>query len=83
MELKEIEDDKKTIKKIHYELHESTYSIIKSISKIAPTYSIQGNVQISSSRKTREIKKNFNITAPCTLNLLKKMKSFHIVKNRI
>jgi Icc-related predicted phosphoesterase len=78
--LEEIEDDKRTIKKIYYEIHESTYSIIKRVSKIAPTYSIQGNVSIPSGK---EIKKKLEIKIPCTMDLLKKMKSFHLVKNRV
>jgi Icc-related predicted phosphoesterase len=77
------ENDKKFQKDVHFQIHDSTILVLKYLSKIAPTFSIQGNVGIFSISEVRDAKKKFNINLPSTKKEIDKIKNFKLVKNNL
>ena len=68
-------------KKAYLRLHNSTLDILKYLSKVAPTYSIQGNVGIYTSKKVKETKDKEGIIIPYTRKIIDESPNMHLVKN--
>ncbi|MBU0894151.1 MAG: metallophosphoesterase [Nanoarchaeota archaeon] len=81
--LLELEKDSKFIKKVHMEIHDSTLKVVRILSKYAPTYSLQGNVEILTISQVKEDKKKYGFKIPITREVIDKMKNFHLAKNII
>jgi len=81
--LGEIEDDAKNQKEIHKEIHNSTISILKYLSKFSKVYFIQGNVGIPSTKEVKETKEKFKIKIANTKKEIQKIKNVYQVKNKL
>ncbi|MBU2562680.1 MAG: metallophosphoesterase [Nanoarchaeota archaeon] len=81
--LSELEEDKKFIKNVFMEIHNSTIKVLKNLSKSAPVYTIQGNVGIPTFSDVRKNKEKYGITLPCTKKQIDVMSRAKIVKNRL
>ncbi|MBS3075285.1 metallophosphoesterase [Candidatus Pacearchaeota archaeon] len=68
-------------KEIYNEIHNSTISILKYLSKFAPVYTIEGNVLISKIKDVKKINKKYNINLKSTREEIEKMKNVGLVKN--
>jgi Icc-related predicted phosphoesterase len=73
----------KESKKVHNEIHNSTISILKTFSKIAPTYTIQGNMGIPTMKETKQHIKQSKTNLPCTRKKLEAMKDIYLIKNHM
>ncbi len=83
--LPELEDDANFSKKVWKEIYDSTLQILKRLSKIAPVYTILGNVggsMIKESERKKEEKK-WKIKLPSFHLVLNRIKNFHLVRNKI
>ncbi|MEM4230296.1 MAG: metallophosphoesterase [Candidatus Pacearchaeota archaeon] len=81
--LLEVEETLKDVKAMHYEIHNSTISLLKYLSKYAKVYSIEGNVGIPNEFDIKKINKKLKINLPITKNYINKMKNIYIVKNSL
>lgn len=79
--LDELEADNKIVKTIHMEIHNSTISILNKLSKFAPVYTIEGNVEIPTIKQVRENKKKYGIKLPYTRKIINNMKNVFLIKN--
>ena len=70
-------------KKIHMEIHNSTIEILKSLSRYAPVYALQGNVGIPNSSQIKEDKKKYKINLSYTLGIVNNMNNVYLVKNQL
>jgi Icc-related predicted phosphoesterase len=80
--LSEIEETKKQARMAHMEIHNSTISILKYLSKFAPVYTIQGNVGIPTKKQVKEDYKKHKIKMPVTRDIVNKMSNIKLIKNR-
>lgn len=81
--LKELDNDKKHMKAVYSEIHNTTINVAKTLSKITPTYSLQGNVGIMNKKTSEKDSEKFGIKLPCTKCQLDKVKNFYLTKNRL
>ncbi len=81
--LAEVEVGFKENKKIHDEVHFSTVGILKHLAKSAPTYSLQGNVGITTVRQAKERTKKEVFVHIATRKIIDESPKMHIVKNVI
>lgn len=81
--LPELEETKEYVKSVHNEIHYSTVNLLGALSKVAPVYSIQGNVGIPGRSHAREENEKHGLHLPSTYDAIKKMKHVYIVKNRL
>lgn len=70
-------------KKIHDEIHYSTLSVLRYLSKYAPVYSIEGNVGITTIAEARERSKEDGFENLATRKIIDENPKTHIVKNRL
>ncbi|NPE26999.1 hypothetical protein HNV12_03290 [Methanococcoides sp. SA1] len=71
----------KDVKRAYQRIHDSTLDILKYLSGLAPTYSIQGNVGIFTSRQVEETKNKEGIVIPNTRKIIDRSSDMHLVKN--
>ncbi|MEK6945335.1 MAG: metallophosphoesterase [Nanoarchaeota archaeon] len=81
--LPELEETAKHQKDVHMEIHNSTIEVLKYLSKIAPVYSLQGNVGIPSTPQIKKEKKKYGLNLPSTREKINSMKDFYLVKNSV
>lgn len=81
--LKKLVNDKNHMKAVYDEIHYTTINIARTISKIVPTYSLQGNVGIINKSTAKKDAKKFGVNFPCTKCEIDKIKNFNLVKNRL
>ena len=83
--LKELKYDGKISKKIYDEIYNSSISCWKYLSKIAPTYSILGNVGITMiyNSNVKKEEKKYKIKLPYLRKGMNKIKDFYFVRNTI
>lgn len=79
--LPEEELDMKMNKKIHDEVHYSTMGILEYLSGRAPTYTLQGNVGITTIRQARERTAKEGFKNLATRKIIDDSKDMHLVKN--
>jgi len=70
-------------KKMHDEISSSLLNVARFFSRIAPTYSLLGNVGNTLDSRTKREGKKLRVKLTYIREELKKIKNFHIVKNRI
>jgi len=70
-------------KKVWMEIYNSTVNVLKKLSKIAPTYSILGNVGTSTDSEIKKEGKKLGIKLPLIRTGMNKIKNFHLVRNRL
>lgn len=83
--LPELKKDAKFIKEVYNEIHYSTINVLKHLSKFSSTYSILGDVG-ENMIKDSEIKKDekkYGIKFPYLGREIKKLKEFHLIRNRL
>jgi Icc-related predicted phosphoesterase len=68
-------------RKIHMEIHNSTLDVLRYYSKLAPVYTLQGNVGIMNSSQIKKDKQKYGINLPYTLGVINKMNDVYLVKN--
>jgi Icc-related predicted phosphoesterase len=81
--LPELEDDAKFIKQMHLEIHISTIDLLKYLSKVAPVYTLQGNVGIPTLSQVKEDEEKYGVKIPCTRKMVNSMINVSLVKNRL
>ena len=81
--LPEIERTAEQSHAIHNEVYNSTIKVLKHLGKYAPTYTIQGNVGISSIPEARKKDKKYGGKHPATLDSINKLNEVYLVKNRL
>lgn len=74
--LDELEEDGKFQKRVYNEIHYSSINVLKHLSKIAPTYTLKGNVGIPNITESRKDSKKWGIKFPCTKCEIDKIKIF-------
>lgn len=81
--LEPLEYDGKFNKSVHMEIYSSSLSVLKYISKIAPTYSISGNVGMSMlyDKNIEKDEKEYGIKLPSLRSGMKAIDDFHLVRN--
>lgn len=65
------------------EIHNSTISVLKYLSKYAPVYTIQGNVGLITSSDVRKNKEKHSLKLPNTLSMINRMKNVNMIKNTL
>ncbi|MBU0906765.1 MAG: metallophosphoesterase [Nanoarchaeota archaeon] len=80
--LPQMEETKKQTKAVHMEIHISTISILRYLSKFAKVYTIQGNVGIPTKTQVKEDYKKHKIKMPFTREMVNKMRNVKLIKNR-
>ena len=70
-------------KAIHSEIHNSTLKVLRTLSRLAPVYLIQGNVGIPTCSQVAEDKRKYGLKLPATRDAVDKMSNIHLVKNRL
>ncbi len=65
------------------EIHNSTISVLKYLSKNAEVYTICGNVGVSTLSYIKRENKKYNLNLSSTLEQIKKMKDVYLIKNKI
>ena len=65
------------------EIHDSTLSVLKFYSKIAPVYTLQGNVGINGTVGVKEEREKYGINVPNTRVQINKIRDVNLVKNRL
>ena len=81
--LLEIEKTSVFEKKIWQEIYFSSIYVAKYFSKIAPTYSLLGNVGTNTDFKTKKEEKKLGIKLPYLREGLGKIRNFHLVRNSV
>ncbi len=83
--LSELEYDKNFEKSAYKEIYDSTISAWKMMAKIAPTYSILGNVGMDMiyDSNVKKDEKKYRIKLPYLRRAMNKIKNFHFVRNRV
>lgn len=81
--LEPLEEDKEFVSHLYMQVHKSTLDLLKYCSKSAPTYFIEGNVNISGLKETQERNDTYGLKLKSTLEEIKKIKNASIVKNRL
>jgi len=81
--LKEKEYSAKASQKAHMEIHNSTLSLLKYLSKFAPVYTIQGNVGISTKAESIQNVKKYKLKHPSTKEEIDKLDKVFLIKNRL
>ncbi len=81
--LEKLENDSKFGKKVFDEVYNSTISILKKYSSIAPTYSIIGNVGTYMLKETemKKEEKELGIKLPRLKKRIDRVKNFHLARN--
>ncbi len=79
--LPELKDDAKYIEEVYREIHDSTLTVLRYLSKFAPVYFIQGNVGLFTKSEARKYSKKSNAKLPSTLEEITEMDEVHFVKN--
>ncbi len=80
--LAELEETKEDIKKIINEIYNSSMIILNYLSKIAPVYTIAGNVW-ENDNNIKKDEKNFGIKLPYLHKNIRKNKNMYLIKNRL
>jgi len=70
-------------KKAYMEIYNSTFKILNKLIKIAPVYSILGNVATQTDAEMKKEEKELKIKLPFMRKGLNKLKNFHLVRNRV
>lgn len=81
--LPEVEETLKYARDVHKEIHDSTVSLVRSLSKLSPVYAIQGNVGIPSSSEVREGLEKYGLKLQNTRRYLDGITNFHLIKNQV
>jgi Icc-related predicted phosphoesterase len=81
--LPELEKDKSFISQMHKEIHSSTIEVLRTLSKYAPVYTLQGNVGIPNAARVREEGEKYGLKLPCTKDKIDSIRGVNIVKNRL
>ena len=83
--LDELEYGKKTAKKTFKEIYDSSIGVWKSLSKIAPTYSILGNIGMNMiyDSKVKKEEEEHNIRLPSLRQGMNSINNFYFVRNVI
>ncbi|MFH1608024.1 MAG: metallophosphoesterase [archaeon] len=81
--LPEIENTRAFEKKVWEEVYYSSIKVAKHLSKVAPTYTLLGNVGCHTDSETKKEEKKIGIKLPYMRKGLSKIKDFNIVKNRV
>ena len=81
--LEELEYDEKISKKIYEEIFSSSIEVWRGLSKIAPTYSILGNVGMNMiyNSEVEKDEKKYGIKLPYMRKEMNKIKDFYFVRN--
>jgi len=79
----EIEETSEFSKKVWGEIYNSTLQILKRLSKIAPVYSILGNVGTRTDYEMKKDEKKIGIKLPYLRLSMNKIKDFHLVRNSV
>lgn len=69
-------------KKAFFEVYKSSIEVVKYLAKIAPVFTIYGNVEFNN-KKTRTLAKELKTTLPFITNKLKSMKNVKIINNKV
>ncbi|MDP2947543.1 MAG: metallophosphoesterase [Nanoarchaeota archaeon] len=77
-----LEETETYTKEVYNEIHYSTISVLKFLSKFAPVYTIQGNVGIFKKSESKEIKKKWKINLFSTREKIKSIKNVNLIKNQ-
>ncbi len=80
--LPKLKDNVQYIKKSHMEIHNSTISLLKYLSRDVPIYLIEGNVGIASISQVKEDEKK-GVKIPYTLKMINSMPNVYLVKNKL
>jgi len=81
--LEKLEKSTAQTKAIYKEIYNSTISILAYLSKKAPTYLIEGNMETPTISRIEKIEKKHNINFHKTKKQLKSISNFHLVKNNL
>lgn len=81
--LPELEKTSVFEKKIWQEIYFSSIYVAKYFSKIAPTYSLLGNIGTNTDFETKKEEKKLGIKLPYLRKGLGKIRNFHLVRNRV
>lgn len=83
--LEELEYGSAESKKVWMEIHNSTMNILNKLSKIAPTYSILGNVGTNMIKESvrKKDEEKYKIKLPSFRKGIYNIKDFHLVQNRL
>jgi Icc-related predicted phosphoesterase len=81
--LSEIEDSPEFSRKVWKEIYDSAVKVARYYSRIAPVYSLLGNVGAATDSEIRKDEKELGIKLPHLRAGMKKIKNFHIMSNRI
>ncbi len=81
--LKEIEYTPSLTKKVWVKIHNSTLNVLKKLTKIAPTYSLLGNVGASTDYELKQESIKFGVKLPLIRKSMNSIKNFYLVRNRI
>lgn len=83
--LEELEYDSQFMKRVYQEIYKSSLDIWRYLSKIAPTYSILGNVGTNMiyDSKVKKDEKKYGIKFPSMRQGMNKINNFHFVRNII
>ena len=81
--LKELKEDKKFIKAVYKEIYNSSLNIWKYCSKLAPTYSILGNVEkdMIKDSNVKKDEKKYKIKLPSFCSGINKINNFYLARN--
>lgn len=84
-DLPELKNDSAFEKKVWNEIHFSTINVLKKLSKIAPTYSLLGNVGTSMYKDSfvKKEEKKHGLKLPFMRREIKKIQNVSIVQNRL
>ncbi len=78
--LPELEQTAKHQRDVHMEIHSSTIKVLDYLRRIAPVYSLQGNVGIPSAPQINKEKKKYGLNLPSTRKKLILWKIFTLSK---
>ena len=81
--LPELKETPEEMKKIHYEINDSTVRLLKKLGRVSPVFTIQGNVGIPSRSHVRKAEEKYGLKLPCTREVIVAMPGINIVKNRL
>ena len=81
--LSELKYDKKFIKKLYNEIYGFTEKVLNYLSKYAPVYTIQGNVEIPTLSTIKKIEKKNKIKFSKKIRKINSISNVNIIKNRL
>src|SRR3989344_5157166 len=80
--LTEIEFSSKEKKRAFMEAYDTTMKVVKYLMRLAPVYTIYGNVE-SSNAYTKKYSKEIGLPLPSLTNNLKRMRNVKVINNRL